>query len=615
MSATNGADGQFTGQLNAVRFNAPQFANAAEPTPSAPVTQTIEWTATDPTQSPGLQRGYGSMVVYAPSGGPADLLVKQSDGDGDPTDWTSLGGSPSTSFIVFNVRAFGAKGNGTTDDSASIRAAIAASSAAGGGIVYFPNGTYLVSESAPGSGYALLLPANTTLLGESKASAIIKLAPTLETFVRILVIRTSDCRVANLTFDGNQASQPNTDEHRAAIFLWNSTRCVLEDLILHDNTGDGIDIFVATFTVVQRCYSHDNLRTGIGIDGGVNQYIVIRDCYLELNAGGELVLEADATSQYIWVTTTYCGVPPGSVPTFSVSMGPNASDVYLTDMVIEGGFNVSGGATRVTIQNSTIEGSATGQCPVLISTDVSDVTVDGCVIHQASPAASDQPFAVFVEGSFSASALRPTRISIINSDIIVDPTTSDGVRVENALDVDISGNRIVSTSTTATNIAIVFFGTDPGFTPTMGNMFANDNHIDGWLTGIDAGLNIDGLTFQALQTNDNFIANCTNAYCYSDENHGGPAQVSMVGNDTVNVTNVWRNATDPDPRVTYPPCPILVGGLRGGGGIYQCGGSPNTQIAETVGAMALQRDGTGGVVGWIKTSGTGNTGWQSINVT
>lgn len=46
---------------------------------------------------------------------------------------------------VFNVKNYGAVGNGTTDDTTAIQAAITAAAAANGGIVYFPVANYLVT--------------------------------------------------------------------------------------------------------------------------------------------------------------------------------------------------------------------------------------------------------------------------------------------------------------------------------------------------------------------------------------------------------------------------------------------------------------------------------------
>jgi len=46
----------------------------------------------------------------------------------------------------FNVKSYGAAGDGIADDTSEIQAAIAAAVAAGGGVVYFPAGTYLTSS-------------------------------------------------------------------------------------------------------------------------------------------------------------------------------------------------------------------------------------------------------------------------------------------------------------------------------------------------------------------------------------------------------------------------------------------------------------------------------------
>lgn len=54
----------------------------------------------------------------------------------------------------FNVKGYGAEGDGVTDDTAAINAALAAADAAGGGTVLFPYGRYLISSpiyAAPGT--------------------------------------------------------------------------------------------------------------------------------------------------------------------------------------------------------------------------------------------------------------------------------------------------------------------------------------------------------------------------------------------------------------------------------------------------------------------------------
>lgn len=63
----------------------------------------------------------------------------------------------------FDVRAYGAAGDGTTLDSAAINRAIAAAAAAGGGTVFFPPGTYLSASIHLESNITLYLEAGSTI--------------------------------------------------------------------------------------------------------------------------------------------------------------------------------------------------------------------------------------------------------------------------------------------------------------------------------------------------------------------------------------------------------------------------------------------------------------------
>jgi hypothetical protein len=68
---------------------------------------------------------------------------------------------------IFNVRSFGALGDDTTDDTPSIRAALDAAEKNGGGVVYFPWGTYRLTDW-------IKIPRKTILRGEERDATILK---------------------------------------------------------------------------------------------------------------------------------------------------------------------------------------------------------------------------------------------------------------------------------------------------------------------------------------------------------------------------------------------------------------------------------------------------------
>ena len=79
-----------------------------------------------------------------------------------PVDCTTTGSSVNCS-VFYDVRKYGATGNGSTDDSTAINAAVSALNAAGRGTLYFPAGNYLTSTC----GYTISVPA--TVEGEGIA--------------------------------------------------------------------------------------------------------------------------------------------------------------------------------------------------------------------------------------------------------------------------------------------------------------------------------------------------------------------------------------------------------------------------------------------------------------
>lgn len=78
---------------------------------------------------------------------------------------------------IWNVKRFGAMGDGVTDDSAAIENAIRQADAVGGGVVYFPPGTYAVVPhlsigGSPTGGIYIDGKSKVTLMGDGAASVL-----------------------------------------------------------------------------------------------------------------------------------------------------------------------------------------------------------------------------------------------------------------------------------------------------------------------------------------------------------------------------------------------------------------------------------------------------------
>lgn len=79
---------------------------------------------------------------------------------------------------TFNVKRYGAVGDGTTDDRAAVQAAIDACNAAGGGDVWFPKGTYKLGIVADAAGtnfpyIGVKVYSNMTLRGEASRTSVL----------------------------------------------------------------------------------------------------------------------------------------------------------------------------------------------------------------------------------------------------------------------------------------------------------------------------------------------------------------------------------------------------------------------------------------------------------
>jgi polygalacturonase len=155
-----------------------------------------------------------------------------------------------------NVRNFGATGDGITDDTQAIAAAIA--SLGDGGTIYLPPGTYRLSA---GKGKQMIrLPSNVTLAGAGIGATIIKPLDSAPPYSFIIgAVNGKNITIRELEIDGNRQRTGN-----------------------YHLGGEGIEIDKGTDGfVIENVFIHDVISEAIDCDSGKNGFVknvMIRDC-------------------------------------------------------------------------------------------------------------------------------------------------------------------------------------------------------------------------------------------------------------------------------------------------------------------------------------------------
>lgn len=216
---------------------------------------------------------------------------------------------------LFNVKDYGAIGDGVTNDTAAIQAAIDAAKTAGGGLVWIPAGEYKVQPSVAADGfgtggYALRFTeayTNITIMGAG---------PTLSKLVfyvyggldpatnwevvqgsvsrgNIITFQAtssitqeiSDITISNLELDGNA---PPTGAHNIPPSLIDGTGW--------DVTHHGVGFYpgqTASNIIIENCYLHDFRGEIISYSGGNLASIYVRNCRIARTEADGISMTAD----------------------------------------------------------------------------------------------------------------------------------------------------------------------------------------------------------------------------------------------------------------------------------------------------------------------------------
>lgn len=172
--------------------------------------------------------------------------------------------------LFFNVLDYGATGNGTTNDSTALQAAVDAAKTAGGGTVFFPEGTYLGT-------FTISSTSGIQIVG-SGWNSIIKI-PASSTANAIKILSSSKIRIASIQIDGNKTNVSTAGTQY--------------------QTVNGIYIDAGTDVIVENCYIHDCYYGGVlteGLVAGACSRITVKNCRFLDNRDNQVFIRPNCSN-------------------------------------------------------------------------------------------------------------------------------------------------------------------------------------------------------------------------------------------------------------------------------------------------------------------------------
>ena len=307
-----------------------------------------------------------SLVPVASSAG--TITVQGPKGDVGPV-------GPKGTGIGVNVKDFGAKGDSSTDDTAAIKAAIN-SLPSGGGSVFFPAGTYVISD-------AIQARNALKIFGEGNSSSVIyQTMPNKHGIAGtdILSFSIEDIRVVGAGSGagiGIMFERYNNDATnyihaknvyvrtfgKDGIYVSNGIVSRFDTVISESNGGNGFNLVglngvIGTSTSLNNCFANANALSGYRMD--TMGYMNFNACAADNNAIGYEMLNA------IGLTFNGCGAEGSTTAAFKIDAGYGNT--------ISGGWMYKNKAIGVLITNNSIGATITG-----LSETSPEATATACV--------------------------------------------------------------------------------------------------------------------------------------------------------------------------------------------------------------------------------------------
>jgi parallel beta-helix repeat protein len=186
-----------------------------------------------------------------------------------------------TSSLVINVKNKGAEGNGSTDDTTAIQAAINQVGGTGG-TVLIPDGTYMIQAAPQG----LYPRSNMTI--KMTSGAVLKAIPTsLEKYSILRIENVSNVNVIGGKLQGEREQHQGTSgEHGNGLSVLSSTNVAIQGVTATDMWGDGFFVGRASKQItICSVVADNNRRQGMSIVSGNG--VIVKDSIFK-NTNGTL---------------------------------------------------------------------------------------------------------------------------------------------------------------------------------------------------------------------------------------------------------------------------------------------------------------------------------------
>jgi hypothetical protein len=526
--------------------------------------------------------------------------------------------------VINNVKDFGAVGDGVADDRAHIQAAIDDAVANGKGGIFFPAGTYRVSNpGVPGVHWSLDLDnvQDFMVVGEGPGS-VVKLADTTARTGdwHVFILRDTCRRVVfkDLAIDGNRTGLTGPDEQSHGIEVESGTEdLVIDRCVIRDCFGDGVRLVgtnqpagIVRRVRIENCLFQTNGRSGLSVQRAVEQMIV-SNCHFDRTVNDQSIdFEPTGSGGPSHLVIQGCVInhtnAAKAVALSGVSGPDPLVDCKLVNNLIVGGPVFCTDVNRLTIQNNVVLVPHLGEAqriPVQIQRGGDSVLVTGNLL------VNDDTITEAVI-SLSESNRRQVTRALVSDNLCV-ARVGNGIQCLSGDDIAIHGNMIIATDRCAQGVFV------RAESSAMDRIAVRDNSVTvneagAWRTGVRIASSASNQVHH-LSVTGNSVDGAAEGIRFENP-HFVRTPVVALNRSNVAVAQPMLGLNNLPERSVVVSGAASAGGTAAasGGGRTLVGlGDPNGAVTGNVGDLFQRLDGSPGSTLYVKEADDGATaGWS-----